>query len=242
MEFQIGGVIFQMCWISEGRFLMGSPEDEIGRGDYEDQHEVSITEGFWLGKTPVTQAQWRAVAGENKLSSVPFRSPGHLPVDMVTLEEARLYCERLTNLKSALSVYLPDEAQWEYACRAGTQGPFGDAPCTQLLGLGPVLLDALGWFNVNSAQKPHPVGLKAPNARGLYDMHGNVWEMCDQYYPQSPAVRYNKLGSEPGSRARGCCVLRGGDYGSPAEECRAAARKHWHGRPARGIGFRLAAI
>lgn len=174
-EFEIApGVKIVMCWIPPGQFLMGSPEDEKNRNDDETQHRVKLTHGFWLAKIQTTQAQWQAVMGYN-----PSRLKGEdLPVECVSWDDicgdesgTGGFLGRLNRLlPTSGRFHLPTEAQWEYACRAGTIGPFaGD-------------LDTMAWHLLNSEKMVHAVGCKKPNRFGLNDMHGNVWEWCADWY------------------------------------------------------------
>ncbi len=190
-EFLVRDVAFVLRWIPPGRFLMGSPESEEGR--YQDegpQHEVRITRGFWLGETPVTQSQWAAVVEtgteQQKTTKEPlelkpsqFTGSQDLPVENVSWNHSEAYCGLLNALLPDTPVFrIPTEAEWEYACRAGTQSAFHDgSACTVPKGLDPAL-DRLGWFDKNSKQQTHPVKEKQPNGWGLYDLHGNVLEWC----------------------------------------------------------------
>ncbi len=199
-----GGVKMEMVWCPPGTFTMGSPEDEKASAkcfDWEEtQHQVTLTKGFWMGKTEVTQAQWKSVMGYN-----PSRNEGdNLPVDMVNWHECQKFCEML-------GLQLPTEAQWEYACRAGSTGPYA----------GSGNLDEMGWYYGNSGEKTHPVGQKKPNAWGLYDMHGNVCEWCADLYDDYPD---GAVTDPQGARDGDQRVLRGGDEGSGAARCRSASR------------------
>ena len=226
------GVSIVMCWIPPGEFLMGSPEDEEDRGLDEKQHRVRISEGFWLAKTPITQAQWEAVIGNN---------PSHFkgaerPVDSVSWldicgNETRVggFLGAVNRLSTDSGRFdLPTEAQWEYACRAGTTGPFAGAS----------KLDEVAWHHANSAGRTQQVGLKKPNAWSLHDMLGNVWEWCADWYDEySGEAETDPAGPSSGS-AR---VIRGGAWGYYAYSCRVADRGQSHPPFSYyGIGFRLA--
>jgi hypothetical protein len=150
VTFRIGGVEQRLRWIPPGRFWMGSPEDEEGRFDNEGpQHEVELTQGFWLFDTPCTQALWQAVMAEN-----PSHFQGlNRPVENVSWDDCQVFINKLNEQVSRLRLRLPTEAQWEYACRAGTQEPRYDPD-----------LDAIAWYNENSGSETHEIAQKRPNA------------------------------------------------------------------------------
>jgi hypothetical protein len=178
-EFQSSaGVV--MLRVPAGSFTMGSPESEDGHEVWESQREVTFVNDFYLGKTPVTQDQYAAVTGANPTDHEQI---GDAPVDTVSPAQATEYCQKLTHLDREAGVLLddweyrlPTEAEWEYACRAGTSGAT----------YGP--LDSIAWHFGNADQRPHPVGEKSPNPWGFHDMLGNLWEMC-QDKGQKPAGR-----------------------------------------------------
>jgi formylglycine-generating enzyme required for sulfatase activity len=264
LTFDLGkGIKLEMVLIPAGEFMMGSPDsDKDARDDEKPQHRVRITKPFYLGKYLVTQEQWRAVMGSNPSR---FRGPNN-PVEMVGWDECENFLKKL-NAKignQGGKFLLPTEAQWEYACRAGskTKYCFGDDE-TQLgdyawwcknsySNTHPVdekkpkaqgLFDVLGnpWYSsVDSPNKTQPVGLKKPNAWGLYDMHGNVWEMCqdwheDGYYKDSPVD--DPTGPIKGSQR----VHRGGSWNSNAFFCRSAVRNEIGWADLGGdVGFRAA--
>jgi formylglycine-generating enzyme required for sulfatase activity len=208
-----GNVTMDLAPIKAGTFTMGSPDAEAGRLlDEGPQHPVTISKDFWLGKYPVTQAQYQALTGANPSA---FKTDLNLPVECVSWDDAVAYCQKLTEQEKAAgrlpvgyAYQLPTEAQWEYACRAGTTTPYaGD-------------LEEMSWYDKNSAGTTHPVGQKKPNAWGLYDMHGNVRQWCaDKYgpYPSGPVT--DPLGTKGKYR-----VERGGSWFLDARHCRSAAR------------------
>lgn len=188
-------------WIPPGIFQMGcSPGDNECIDSEKPAHSVTITNGFWIGQTPVTQAAYQRVIGTN-----PSNFKGdQRPVEMVNWGEATAYC-------TAVGMRLPTEAEWEYAARArSTVARYGD-------------LDPIAWYEKNSDNQSHEVGQKRPNAWKLFDMLGNVWEWTadwyDQnYYSQSPSQ--DPRGSSSGSRG----VLRGGSWSSVAGNVRVSRR------------------
>jgi len=228
-EFRIGDVPFLLRWIPSGRFLMGSPENEQGRSSDEGpQHQVTISRGFWLGETPVTQQQWKAVVQACSGSDLPadpsdFKNQPLHPVESVNWHKCVQFCDHVQALlRSDEQFRLPTEAEWEYACRAGTSGAFQDgSPCTAPEGSDPAL-EKLGWYGKNSGGKTQPVGLKQCNGWGLYDMHGNVWEWCrDGQRPYGAEPQVNPVGPQTSGASR---VLRGCGWSVIAGRCRAAYR------------------
>jgi len=230
-EFEItSGVKIVMCWIPPGEFLMGSPEDEEDRRDHETQHLVKITQGFWLAKTPTTQAQWQAVMGHN-----PRHFNGEdLPVEFVSWVDicgnesgtGGFLGELNKRLPSGGRFHLPTEAQWEYACRAGTTDPYyGD-------------LNEIAWYLENSDDNTQPVGQKKPNEWGLHDMLGNVWEWCSDWDGDYDlGVVTDPTGPASGLHR----VLRGGGWFSNAGGCRVAGRGRYAPAGRYGlVGFRVA--
>ncbi len=222
----------EMVYVHPGGFTLGSPDSEKGRYKNESpQTQVTLTKGYWLGKTAVTQGQWEALMTDN-----PSNVKGaDRPVDRVTWDDATEFCRKLTERERAAGrltdgyVYaLPTEAQWEYACRAGTTGPYAGAGN----------LDNLGWYSLNSGGTTHPVGQKQPNAWGLYDMHGNVGQWCRDWYGDYPGGS----ATDPAGPATGSFrVDRGGSCSLPARFCRSAFRRRIEpGSRENNLGFRLA--
>ena len=238
-----GTVNLDMIWIKPGTFMMGSPEDELCRDGDETQHQVTLTKGYWLGKYEVTQAQYEAVMGTNP----SYFKGADLPVEKLSWYDAKDFCTKLTakekaagRLPEGYEYTLPTEAQWEYACRAGT---------TTALNSGKNLsdeadeeecpeMDEVGWYYYNSDEMTHPAGQKQPNAWGLYDMHGNVFEWCLDWYGDYPA---SPVTDPTGPTTGDYRVLRGGSWYFYASSCRSAYR--YEGRLVNyndNYGFRVA--
>jgi formylglycine-generating enzyme required for sulfatase activity len=205
---------------------MGSPSDEAGRFDNENQVQVRITKGYWLAKTECSQAQWRAVMGTEPSS---FKGD-ELPVDSISWEDTQAFMMKLNGrnvLPTGWKWSLPTEAQWEYACRAGTTTPYAGE------------LERMAWYRDNSGSTTHAVGTKAANAWGLHDMHGNVWEWCsDCYADKLPG------GTDPTDASSGFFrVNRGGLWFGLGQGCRSAYRSRYApGDNPHGSGFRAASV
>ena len=231
------GILFRL--IPAGTFTMGSPENEPGReDDQEMQHEVTLTTPFYLAKFPVMHEQWEAV-----MRNRPWRflNPGReAPVEQVSWDDCQEFVAKLSGLEGPLAGYeyrLPTEAEWEYACRAGTQTALYNGDLASAEGVCPNL-DQVGWYAENSDDATHPGGGKAPNAWGLYDMLGNVWEWCFDWSDDYPA---SAMTDPVGPREGSLRVLRGGSWYGNAGYCRAADR--FRGDPADSydfLGFRVA--
>ena len=238
-----GGVPMEMVWCPPGTFMMGSPENEKGRNDDETLHQVTLTKGFWMARTEVTRKQWESVMGRTSSScpvgdNLPVGKEGRwiwnepsgdwrkkVEVENIPWGAALVFC-RKTGLR------LPTEAEWEYACRAGSTGPYA----------GSGRLKDMAW-DEHPYDGPYPVGQKAANAWGLKDMHGNVWEWCSDWYgaysrnavtdPLGPKMSiYGDQDNEDGTYR----VIRGG-AGHP---CRSAERHMYEslGKHHLPIGFR----
>lgn len=221
-----------LIWVEAGSFTMGSDVDEPLRNKAEGPRmEVTFTKGFWLGKTEVTQAQYEAVAGTNPST---FKAAGkNAPVDQVSWIDAMAYCRLLNEreraagrLPEGYAYSLPTEAQWEYACRAGTTGSYsGEA-------------EAMAWYDKNSEGTTHPVGGRRPNAWGFHDMLGNVLEWCYDWYGDYPGGAV----TDPTGPGRGYYrMARGGCWRMDLQVGRSAARAGGSaGRIDYTLGFRLA--
>jgi formylglycine-generating enzyme required for sulfatase activity len=226
--------------INGGTFTMGSPVGEAGRFNNEIQHNVTVS-SFYMGKYEVTQRDWRDVMGHNP----NYFTGNDLPVENISWYDAVEYCNKrseqegltpaytgngdgITWNRSANGYRLPTEAEWEYACRAGTATPYytGDS------------VNSAGWYVSNSGYKTHPVGQKQPNAWDLYDMHGNVGEWCWDWYGEYPSgAQTDPSGAESGTFR----VIRGGSWNAYAQSLRSADRNG--DTPVlrnNGVGFRLA--
>jgi formylglycine-generating enzyme required for sulfatase activity len=158
---------------------MGSPPDEPGRQKNEKQHRVRLTQGFYMQTTEVTQGQWRALMGENPSR---FKNCGeNCPVENVSWNRTQEFIRRLNEWENKPVYRLPTEAEWEYACRAGSKAALANGMLTELGCDHDPNLDKIGWYCGNAKYELRPVGLKAPNTWGLYDMHGNAWEWCEDW-------------------------------------------------------------
>jgi formylglycine-generating enzyme required for sulfatase activity len=227
-------VSLELLPVAAGSFKMGSPKTEEGRYSNETQHLVIISKPFWLGKTEVTQAQWQAVMGNNP-SRFKDNGANH-PVENVSWTDAVAFCKKLTEreraagrLPSGYEYALPTEAEWEYACRAGSTGTYA----------GTGKLKDMGCYADNSGSATHKVATMQPNAWGLYDMHGNVWEWCSDWYGSYPS----SSATDPTGPASGSCrVLRGGSWFVSSGYCRSAYRSNLAPgcRYGHSLGFRLA--
>jgi formylglycine-generating enzyme len=219
------GVALTFSFVPPGTFLMGSPEDEEGRGADETLHRVTLTRGFWLGVCPVTQAQWAAVVG-----SYPSRFRGDgLPVEMVSWRNCQRFCQDLSRGfwmgRRRFLCRLPTEAEWEWACRAGTTTPFfvgrtlGAHQANN--GLHGTPGNPARGVSYSSPRRPTPVGTFPPNAWGLYDLHGSVWEWCqDRFGPYPHGGVQDPTGPPDGPES----VRRGGSRAYHPGACRSACR------------------
>ena len=243
----------KFVYIKPGNFTMGSPSSEPGRVSDETQHRVTLTRGYYLQATEVTQGQWQAVMGSNPSS---FKSCGDdCPVEQVSWNDVQAFIQKLNQKEGGSQYRLPTEAEWEYAARAGSDTAFANGGITEnQCGLDSNL-DDMGWYCGNSdvvyngcfdlskwggatCAGTHPVSQKKPNSWGLYDMHGNVWEWCQDWYgdyssgtvldPKGPLIGFAR-------------VCRGGGWRYPAMYCRAAYRNKYSPHITNyRIGFRLA--
>jgi uncharacterized protein (TIGR02996 family) len=216
-------------FIPPGAFLMGGTENE------KPVSRVTVPMGFYLSVRLVTQAQWQAVMGTNPSY---FKGPIR-PVDSVSWDSCREFCTKLTwQQKGYATVFLPTEAEWEYACRSGTTTHyhFGDVPSADRVNYNGVVTWNGSKKGTNHKQTTD-VGEYPPNPWGVFDLHGNLWEWCADWYKASPADGQEDIGEEARVTNR---MLRGGSWYDRPEHCRAASRS-WRGREYcdRSIGFRV---
>ncbi|MDA0660556.1 MAG: formylglycine-generating enzyme family protein [Planctomycetota bacterium] len=231
------GMEFVLC--PRGTFMMGSPSDEAGRSDDEQQHEVTLSSDFYLGVCEVTQGEWKSVMETEPWGKKPQREEvSDYPATYVLHDDAVSFCRKLSE-KDGREYRLPTEAEWEYACRAGTTTAYS-------FGDNKDALAKYAWFNDNTRlleeRFPHQVGAKLPNPWGLYDMHGNVSEFCQDWYGDYPSAAVtNPLGPPQAEGSRS--VRRGGGWNDYASLCRSAYR-HWSSPDYRysDLGFRVALI
>ncbi len=233
----LNGVKQTFRWIQRGMFMMGSPESEPERNaERETQHEVTLTRGYWLADTACTQALWQAVMGDN-----PSRFNDDLtnPVEQVSWDDVQTFLDRLNELVPGLAADLPSEAQWENACRAGTTTPFSFGE-----NITPEQVNYDGNYPYAGGEKGEfrgrtvPVKSLPPNPWGLYEMHGNVYEWCADWYGNYPQGQQSDPSGPPKGVRR---VLRGGSWYDDGLYCRAANRNGLEPGYRNSIfGFRLA--
>jgi len=229
------GVRQAFRWLPPGRFLMGSPATEHAREDDEQQHEVELTRGLWLADTACTQALWQAVTGNNPSG---FKGEKR-PVEMVSWDDVQTFLAELNRRVLGMNARLPTEAEWEYGCRAGTPTPFsfGEDIIPEQVnydGNYPYRGSRKGLYRGETVE----VASLPANPWGLYEMHGNVWEWCADWYGEyPPGTAVDPAGPETGGRR----VLRGGSWISFGRYLRSACRYRLDPGDRYGIiGFRLA--
>lgn len=244
--------------IEAGTFTMGSPSGESGRYNDEVQHEVTLTKPFFIGVFEVTQKQYALITGKTPCNSTSYGKGDTYPVHYISYNDLRGSTQGakwpsssnvdsssfsgILRTKTGLQgIDLPTEAQWEYACRSGTTGTYA----------GTDSIATMGWYNGNAGGKAHPVGGKAANQWGLYDMHGNVQEWTRDWF-NSRVTNEAVIDPAPdNSHAEGCRVRRGGSWYDNANCCRSADRQHnsvadaWNSFPnhtTKALGFRISLI
>jgi len=218
------GVSLEMILIPAGNFKMGSPASEKGRYDDETQHEVTLTKSFYMGKYEVTQEQWEAMMGDN-----PSDTKGaKLPVTDVSWEDCQEFIKKLNGITKG-KYRLPTDAEWEYACRAGTSTAYS---------FGAKIRPKDANYDDSGIDQPVSVGSYKPNTFGLYDMHGNVWEWCEDWFEDYPAGAV----IDPKGPAKGeYRVLRGGSFDGNVSRARSSYRTTYSPSSRYGdVGFRLA--
>ena len=245
----------RFVYIPPGSFLMGSPRSELGRQWHEKQHRVTISKGFYMGETEVTQGQWEKIASPNPSSF--SNADKTLPVDSVSWEECIQFIEFLNRTEGTNKYRLPTEAEWEYACRAGSSTAFSNGPITMIScnEPEPAIVD-MAWYCYNSGLtnpardfKPHPVKTKLPNKWGLYDMHGNVQEWVQDAAMQRNRWRtrvgvitdtYKDNIVDPLSTVGDHRIIRGGGWFQTGKFQRSAYRGLYKpGTKRNSLGFRI---
>lgn len=215
--FEFGSIKHAFRWCPPGEFWMGSPDKEKGRYDNEILHKVKLTQGFWLGETTVTQALWEQIMGDNPSH---FLAPEN-PVDSVSWNDCHAFIERLNGSFPEMKAIHPAEAQWEYACRAGTQTAFsfGDEISLEQANYSGQ------WNDYETNGKSCSVYSYAANPWGFFQMHGNTWEWCRDWYGDlNSTPQVDPAGPDDGA-AR---VVRGGSWFYPGSKLRSACRNRYH--------------
>lgn len=211
--FTVNNVSFKMIHVGGGTFMMGANKgDKDAYPDEKPAHKVTLSD-YWMGETQVTQALWEAVMGENPSE---FDDDPNLPVENVSWEDCKVFINKLNKITGKV-FHLPSEAQWEFAARGGNFGKRN-----RYLYAGSYDVYNIAWFEDNSSEMTHPVGERNPNELGLYDMSGNVWEWCNDWYDNnySNSPLLNPIGSEMGTHN----VVRGGSWCDNAAGCRVSCR------------------
>ncbi|NOS88346.1 MAG: formylglycine-generating enzyme family protein [Methylococcaceae bacterium] len=235
-DLKLQGITQRFRWIPPGVFMMGSPESEPGRSSYETQHEVTFRQGYWFADTACSQALWLAVMGENPST---FNEDLNNPVETVNWDDCQQFIKHLNGIIPDLAARLPTEAEWEYACRAGTTTPFsfGDNITTEQVNYN-------GNYPYNNGKKGEyrqkTVAVKSLSANpwGLYEMHGNVLEWCADWFGDYPTTAVE---NPTGPTADTAGVVRGGSWDDGGGGVRSADRSR--GTPDYrydDLGFRLA--
>jgi formylglycine-generating enzyme required for sulfatase activity len=217
----------KMAYIPQGEFIMGSSEEK----KESPPHKVTISKGFYMGVCEVTQAQYKTIMGSNPSGHKKWLRGGRLPVEGVSWDDATKFCSELRR-RERRTYRLPTEAEWEFACRAGrssTRFSFGNGSA----------LSEYAWYQRNSGEETQAVGKKKPNAFGLYDMHGNVYEWCSDWYDDHYLTADDQIDPQ-GPKTGTSRTLRGGSYDCSPTECRSAARiSHPPNENASAFGFRV---
>jgi formylglycine-generating enzyme required for sulfatase activity len=230
----ITSLIDSLVTIPAGSFMMGSADDdEFG---YESPVHLVTLQSFDIGKYEVTQAQYEAVMGTNPSYFTGYPDSADRPVEWVSYNNISAFCQLLSDM-TGRTITLPSEAQWEYACRAGTTTLYSFGDSYSLLG-------DYAWYSANSGDQTHPVGTKLPNPWGLYDMHGNIWEFClDKWHENYEGAPTDGSAWEPDNLTDH--IIRGGGYGGDPGRLRSATRPNYGYNPVygiRGVGFRVVAV
>jgi formylglycine-generating enzyme required for sulfatase activity len=224
----------ELNWVEAGSYLMGAGEWDLhGRTDERPVHGVCL-DGFWMGKYPVTQGEWKKVVGSNPSY---FKLGDDYPVECVSWLDARQFIKKLSLMNDGLYAFrLPTEAEWEYGCRSGG-GPEKYAGWAE-----EDALEELAWHAENSGGMPHPVGSRKPNRLGLYDMSGNVWEWCEDIYSDTAYERHECVNPA-------CCtgepdrVIRGGSWYTDPDSARCSSRRFLDQTYRRHfVGFRIVRV
>lgn len=223
-EYNVNGVSFKMIKVESGTFRMGST---TGDSDEQPVHSVTLSKDYYIGETEVTQELWTTVMGSNPSC---FTSDSQLPVERVSWNDCQTFITKLNSLTGG-NFRLPTEAEWEYAARGGNKS-------AEYTYSGSNTIEDVAWYSVNSGDKTHTVKTKSPNELGIYDMSGNVWEWCSDWYGNySSAAASDPTGASSGSSR----VIHGGCFGNVAIDCRCTYRFQYTPSSAYDhLGLRLA--
>lgn len=223
----VNGIKYNMVWVEGGTFRMGATSEQGSEiSDEKPVHSVTLS-GYYIGKTEVTQALWQAVMGSNP----SYFEGDDLPVEQVSWDDCQEFIRKLNSL-TGQNFRLPTEAEWEFACRGGNNSRGYKYS-------GSNYIDNVAWYDGNSGDKTHPVATKSPNELGIYDMSGNVWEWCADWYGDYSSGRQTNPKGPYGGSYR---VRRGGGWISDVRRCRSSNRNYGHFPTRRliSLGLRLA--
>jgi len=235
-DISVNNITFTLRYIPPGSFVMGSPEVEVEQKGDETQHNVTLTQGFWLGETTVSQALWQEVMDNNpsEFNADNAVSSNDMPVEKISWDDSQQFCHRLNKGTVGLALVLPTEAQWEYACRAGTTSAFNTGHKVTITQAN------YGGYREDTM----PLRSFPPNGWGLYQMHGNVYEWCqDLFFPFDGVAAIDPVNDDDAAKSDANRVVRGGSLNCFMSNCNSASRMSLYADYSENVfGLRVAQI